>query len=60
MRKKTYAVSLVTWWIALILAVVALITYMGVLVLPLISAYSFWLAFASAVLLLVANRIKTL
>jgi len=44
----------ITWWIALILAVVGIILYfVGSL-----SQYSFWFVIASAALLLLATRVK--
>jgi len=46
----------ITWWIALILAVVGIILYF----LGSFSQYSFWLALVPAVLLLIATRFKGL
>jgi uncharacterized membrane protein HdeD (DUF308 family) len=48
----------ITWWIALILAVAGIIFHF-VSVQPL-SQFSFWFVVASAVLLLIATRIKGL
>ena len=48
----------ITWWIALILAVLGIIgNYASV---PFLSQYSFWFVLASAVLLLIATRVKGL
>lgn len=60
MKKRTYPVNVLTWWIALALVVLALIVNFGVIRIPVISGYSFWLAVASSVLLLVATRIRAL
>ena len=46
----------ITWWIALILAVVGIILYF---VGP-ISQYAIWFVIASAALLLLATRVKSL
>jgi len=46
----------ITWWIALILAVVGIIGYFVAFLGP----FSFWLVLASAVLLLLATRFKNL
>ena len=48
----------ITWWIALILAVVGIIGHF--VNVAFLSAASFWLVLASAVLLLLATRIKNL
>ncbi len=58
MKKRTYPVYVLTWWIALALIVLALIANYGIVNIPIISG--FWLAVASSVLLLVATRIKAL
>jgi len=58
MKKRTYPVYNITWWIALALVALALITSFGIIRIPVISG--FWLAVASSVLLLVATRIKAL
>ena len=48
----------ITWWIALILAVLGIIgNFTSV---PFLSQYSFWFVLASAVLLLIATRFKGL
>lgn len=48
----------ITWWIALILAVLGIIfNFVSV---PFLSLISFWLVVASAALLLLATRIKAL
>ncbi len=48
----------ITWWIALVLAVLGIIgNFTNV---PFLSTYSFWFVLASAVLLLLATRIKNL
>ena len=44
----------ITWWIALILAVVGIILHF----VGSFSQYSFWIVLASAVLLLFATRVK--
>ncbi len=46
----------ITWWIALILAVVGIILYF----VGSFSQFSIWLVLASAVLLLIATRFKGL
>ena len=46
----------ITWWIALILAVVGIIMYF----IGSVSQYSFWPALVSAALLLIATRVKGL
>jgi hypothetical protein len=46
----------ITWWIALILAVLGIIGYFANV--PFLSQYSFWFVVASAVLLLIATRFK--
>ncbi len=48
----------ITWWIALILAVLGIIGYFTNV--QFLSEYSFWFVLASAVLLLLATRIKGL
>lgn len=58
MKKRTYPVYNITWWIALALVVLALIVNFGVINISVISG--FWLAVASSVLLLIATRIKAL
>ncbi len=49
----------ITWWIALILAVLGVIGYF-VKSIPFLSQFSFWLVLASAVLLLIATRFRSL
>jgi hypothetical protein len=46
----------ITWWIALILAVLGIIGYFVAFLGP----FSFWLVLVSAVLLLIATRFKGL
>lgn len=46
----------ITWWIALILAVLGIIGYF----VESLGPFSFWLILASAVLLLIATRFKEL
>ena len=46
----------ITWWIALILAVLGIIGHF--VSVTFLSQYSFWLVLASAVLLLIATRFK--
>ena len=48
----------ITWWIALILAVLGIIGNFASV--PFLSQYSFWFVLASAVLLLIATRLKGL
>ena len=48
----------ITWWIALILAVLGIIGNFASV--PFLSQYSFWLVLASAALLLFATRVKGL
>ena len=48
----------ITWWIALILAVLGIIGNFASV--PFLSQFSFWLVVASAALLLLATRVKGL
>jgi hypothetical protein len=48
----------ITWWIALILAVLGIIFHF--VSVPFLTLISFWLVVASAVLLLIATRFKGL
>jgi hypothetical protein len=50
--------KIITWWVALILGVLGLLGYWGQV--AALSKYSFWLAFAGLVLMLVATLIKNL
>jgi hypothetical protein len=49
----------ITWWIALILAVLGVIGYF-VKSIPVLSQFSFWFVLVSAVLLLIATRVRSL
>jgi hypothetical protein len=49
----------ITWWVALILAVLGVIGYF-VKSVPVLSQFSFWFVLASAVLLLIATRFRAL
>jgi hypothetical protein len=49
----------ITWWIALILAVLGVIGYFAKSV-PFLSDYCFWFVLVSAVLLLIATRVDGL
>ncbi len=64
MRRSSHYLQLsapknITWWIALILAVLGVIGYF-VKSVPVLSQFSFWLVLASAVLLLIATRVREL
>jgi 4-hydroxybenzoate polyprenyltransferase len=48
----------ITWWIALVLGVLALLGSLGVI--AGLSAYAFWLAIAGLALMLVATLVKNL
>ena len=48
----------ITWWIALVLAVLGIIGYFTSV--PFLSTYALWFVLASAVLLLLATRIRNL
>lgn len=48
----------ITWWIALILAVLGIIGKFASV--PFLSQYAFWFVLASAVLLLIATRFRNL
>jgi hypothetical protein len=54
--KRLSAPKNITWWIALILAVVGIILFF----VGTFSQFSFWLILASAVLLLLATKFKAL
>jgi hypothetical protein len=49
----------ITWWIALVLAVLGVIGYF-VKSVPVLSQFSFWFVLVSAVLLLIATRVRGL
>ncbi len=57
---KTNAPQLVTWWIALVLGVLGIVTHIGVVSVPAIGVYSFWLVAAAFVLLALATVFKGL
>jgi hypothetical protein len=48
----------ITWWIAVILGVLALLGHLGTI--AALAPYAFWLALAGLVLLLLATLIKNL
>jgi 4-hydroxybenzoate polyprenyltransferase len=50
--------KVVTWWIALILGVLALLGYLNVI--AILTPYAFWLALAGLALMLVAVLVKNL
>ena len=50
--------KVITWWIAVVLGVLALIGSMGVV--PALAAYAFWLAFIGLALLAIACITKGL
>jgi len=54
--KNLSAPKNLTWWIALILAVLGIIGYFANV--TFLSQFSFWLVLASAVLLLIATKFK--
>ena len=56
--KKVSAPKNVTWWIGLILAVLGIIGHFANV--SFLSQYAFWLVLISAVLLLIATRLKGL
>jgi flagellar biosynthesis protein FliQ len=55
---KLSAPKIITWFVALILAVVALLGHMGVV--TALAKYDFWLALIAAALLLLATLVKGL
>jgi len=59
-KQRTYNVNGITWWIALILLILAVLLNFGILRLPVISGFSFWIAVISSALLLIATRIRAL
>ncbi len=50
---KLSAPKQITWWVALVLAVVGLVAQLGVI--SAIATYAFWIVFVAAVLLLLAT-----
>ena len=50
--------KVITWWIALILGVLALLGYLGTI--AALAKYDFWLALAGLALILVACLVKNL
>lgn len=59
-KQRTYNVNGITWWIALILLILAVLLNFGILRLPVISGLSFWIAVTSSALILIATRIRAL
>lgn len=59
-RQRTQNVSGITWWVALILLILAVLLNFGILRIPVIGAFSFWIAVVSSALLLIATRIRAL
>jgi hypothetical protein len=59
-RQRTQNVSSITWWISLILLILAVLMNFGILRIPFISTFSFWIAVASSAILLIATRIRAL
>jgi len=57
---KTNAPGLVTWWIALILGVLGIVTHLGVVSVPVIGGYGFWLLTIAFVILILATVLKGL
>lgn len=55
---KLNAPKVVTWWIAVILGVLALLGHVAVV--PVLGAYAFWMALIGLALLVVANLVKGL
>ena len=52
---KLSAPRQITWWIALVLAVVGLLIGTGLVTIPVLSGLAFWIVFVAAALLLVAS-----
>ncbi|MCL4416926.1 MAG: hypothetical protein M1365_09545 [Actinobacteria bacterium] len=59
-RTRTHNVNGITWWIALILLILAVLLNFNIIRIPVISEFSFWIAVASSALLLIATRIRAL
>lgn len=57
---KTNAPQLVTWWIALILGVLGIVTQLGVVSIPALAGYGFWLVTIAFVILILATILKGL
>jgi hypothetical protein len=58
MKLKLSEPKVVTFWIAVILAVLGLLSFLGSI--PGLSSYAFWLVAAGFVLLVLANLLKDL
>ena len=52
--------TVVTWWIAVIVAAVGVLLHLGYVSIPVLSPYIFWLAAGSAGLLAIAALFKGL
>ena len=55
---KLSAPKVITWWVALVLAVVGIIA--SLVTIPVLSGFAFWLVAIAAVLLLIATAIEGL
>ena len=58
MKLKLSAPKVITFWIAVILAILGLLAFLGTI--SALSAYAFWLVAAGFVLLALANLLKDL
>jgi hypothetical protein len=56
---KLYAPKKVTWWIAVALAALGILVELGINI-PIIGRYSFILVVISAILLIIATKIRAL
>jgi len=57
---KTNAPQLVTWWIALILGVLGIVTQLEIVSIPVFAGYGFWLVTIAFVILVLATILKGL
>jgi hypothetical protein len=57
---KTNAPQLVTWWIALILGVLGIVTQLKIVAIPALAGYGFWLVTIAFVVLILATILKGL
>jgi len=55
---KLSAPKVITWWVALVLAVLGLLS--SLVVIPVLSGFAFWLVLIAAALLLLATAIEGL
>ncbi len=52
--------KLITWWISLICLIVGVLLALGVLVLPALAPYTFWIVAFGLLLMLLATRLRGL